>query len=35
MTQRHFDWITLESEVVGGARGTPDRGSVSKNGLNK
>jgi len=37
MTQRHFDWITWDSEVAGGACGAPDvgRGGVSKNGSNK
>jgi hypothetical protein len=35
MTQIHFDWITWESEVVGGACGAPDRDGIRKNGSNK
>ena len=34
MTRRYLDWITWESEVVGGTCGGPERGGVRKNGSN-
>ena len=32
MTRGHLDWITWESEVVGGACGAADRSGIGNNG---